>query len=98
MFCCCLAIQHQLLTISQPALGKVKLEEQPQLAPSDCLMSSHTLYPTATTKTIPNHTNFPYYQLIPLRTTALGANNFTYSMLIQVLQKATLAWVSCLLG
>lgn len=94
---CCLASQHQPLYNKPAGLpGRGIAREQPQLAPSDCLTSSHTLTLQPQQRPYPNHTNFPF---LPAQNYSTRRQGITHIVCwFRFFQKATLAWVSCLLG
>lgn len=88
-------------TYNKPASlpGRNITREQPQLASSDCLMSSHILTPEPQQRPYPNHTNFPFLQTNPPQNcSAIDAKKSREHYVDSGFPKATLAWVSCLLG
>ncbi len=86
-------------TYNKPASrpGRNIAREQPQLASSDCLMSSHTLSPEPQQRPYPNHTNFPVLPSNPPQNYSITDAKKSH---VQCVDSGfpTLAWVSCLLG
>lgn len=57
------SINHSQWATQPPRTSIAK--EQPRLASSDCLMSSHTLTLQPQQRPYPNHTNFPFFPANP---------------------------------